>query len=93
MPRRPADRNCRNIAIALTDLQKDEETAQACDIAFHEKAGRSQVHFFFSFFLLNGEGVQSGAEPSRARCVRRPRTLDGENRSAIISAKKEERTA
>ena len=33
----------RNISITLTDPQKGEQTAQACAMAFHEKAGRSQV--------------------------------------------------
>jgi hypothetical protein len=33
----------RNIPIALIDRGSGEQTAQACVIAFHEKAGRSQV--------------------------------------------------
>ena len=33
----------RNIAISLIDLDFGEVKAQACVIAFHEKAGRSQV--------------------------------------------------
>jgi hypothetical protein len=35
--------NWRNILIALTEAGKGELKAQACDKAFHEKAGRSQV--------------------------------------------------
>ena len=38
--------NCRNIAISLVDPGRGERTAQACAIAFHEKAGRSQVDSF-----------------------------------------------
>jgi len=33
----------RNISISLINLHKSETKAKACAIAFHEKAGRSQV--------------------------------------------------
>jgi len=39
----------RNIAIALTETKKGEAKAQTCEIAFHEKAGRSQVKFMVFF--------------------------------------------
>ena len=58
-------------------------------MAFHEKAGRSQVRFFFFHpFLPSGEFEQSGPEQSRARVVRRQRTLDGEDRSVTIPLRK-----
>jgi len=57
-------------------------------MAFHEKAGRRQVRFFLSFlespFPSWRRGVQSGPERSRARSLRRQRTLDGEDRSVTI---------
>ena len=57
-------------------------------MAFHEKAGPRQVDFdlsFLKFFLsFLAEGVQSGPERSRARSLRRQRTLDGEDRSVTI---------
>ena len=57
-------------------------------MAFHEKAGRRQVDFELSFLKFSlsfmAEGVQSGPERSRARSLRRQRTLDGEDRSVTI---------
>jgi hypothetical protein len=57
-------------------------------MAFHEKAGPGQVDFDLPFlkfpFPSWREGVQSGPERSRARSVRRQRTLDGEDRSVTI---------
>ena len=56
--------------------------------ALHEKAGPGQVDFDLPFlksslfFLV--EGSQSGPERSRARSLRRQRTLDGEDRSVTI---------
>jgi hypothetical protein len=54
--------------------------------AFHENAGLCQVDFDLPFLKSTflAEGLQSGPEPSRARSVRRERTLDGEDRSATI---------
>jgi len=67
---------------------KGEQTAQTCVKAFHEKAGPRQVDFDLSFLKFSlsfmAEGVQSGPERSRARSLRRQRTLDGEDRSATI---------
>ena len=57
-------------------------------MAFHEKAGPRQVDFDLSFLKFSlsfmAEGVQSGPERSRARSLRRQRTLDGEDRSVTI---------
>ena len=57
-------------------------------MAFHEKAGPRQVDFDLPFlgfpFPSWREGVQSGPERSRARSLRRQRTLDGEDRSVTI---------
>ena len=57
-------------------------------MAFHENAGPRQVDFDLPFLKSSlsfmAEGVQSGPEPSRARSLRRQRTLDGEDRSVTI---------
>jgi hypothetical protein len=57
-------------------------------MAFHEKAGPCQVDFDQPFLESSlsfmAEGVQSGPERSRARSLRRQRTLDGEDRSITI---------
>src|SRR5271167_1016024 len=57
-------------------------------MAFHEKAGPCQVDFDLPFLKFSlsfmAEGVQSGPERSRARSLRRQRTLDGEDRSVTI---------
>jgi hypothetical protein len=57
-------------------------------MAFHENAGPRQVDFDLSFLTFSlsfmAEGVQSGPERSRARSLRRQRTLDGEDRSVTI---------
>src|SRR5580704_13305329 len=57
-------------------------------MAFHENAGPRQVDFDLPFLKSSlsfmAEGVQSGPERSRARSLRRQRTLDGEDRSATI---------
>jgi hypothetical protein len=53
-------------------------------MAFHEKAGRCQGPIFLSQPSFLVESIQSGPEQSRARFVRRQRTLDGEDRSATI---------
>ena len=56
-----------------------EQTAQACAMAFHEKAGPGQVDFDLPFlkfpFPSWREGVQSGPERSRARSLRRSEPL------------------
>ena len=61
---------------------------QTCVKAFHEKAGPGQVDFDLPFlkfpFPSWREGVQSGPERSRARSLRRQRTLDGQDRSSAI---------
>jgi hypothetical protein len=57
-------------------------------MAFHENAGPRQVDFDLPFLKSSlsfmAEGVQSGPEQSRARSLRRQRTLDGEDRSVTI---------
>jgi hypothetical protein len=73
--------NWRNIPITLT-------TGVLNEIAFHENAGLRQVDFDLPFlkptFLPSGGVMPSGPERSRARSVRRQRTLDGEDRSATL---------
>jgi hypothetical protein len=59
-----SDGNWRNIAITLIDLKKGEQTAQTSVMAFHEKAGRSQVEF--GVFLL--DKVFSPAESPLTPC-------------------------
>src|SRR5215831_11325932 len=46
-----ACRNCCKIPISLIETRKGEQKAHTCANAFHEKAGRSQVH---SGFILLG---------------------------------------
>ena len=62
-------------------------------VAFHEKAGRSQGKFefdfdfaFLNFTFLPSGGFSERPERSRARILRRQRTLDGEDRSVSIRA-------
>jgi hypothetical protein len=84
--------NWRNIAITLNDPQGQFLKRV---MAFHEKAGPGQVDFDLPFlkfaFPSWQEGVQSGPERSRARSLRRQRTLDGEDRSVTIPLGRKER--
>jgi hypothetical protein len=58
------------------------------EMAFHENAGPGQVDFDLSFlkspFPSWRRVFRGGPERSRARSLRRQRTLDGEDRSVTI---------
>ena len=77
--------SCCNIAITLSDPPRQFSKRL---IAFHEKAGPRQVDFDLPFlkspFPSWRRVFQSGPERSRARSLRRQRTLDGEDRSVTI---------
>ncbi|MGH9546960.1 MAG: hypothetical protein ACRD23_17280, partial [Terriglobales bacterium] len=47
----PEENGWRKIAIALIDLAVGEQTAQAGENAFHEKAGRSQGDSFWDLLV------------------------------------------
>jgi len=59
--------------------------------AFHEKASPSQVHLHFSFFLHGREVFRAARSSQGARSAQPQRTLDGEDRSAMIPPERKEK--